>query len=436
VLRVRVEPGTRFSYSNTGYTLAGMVIEAVTRERYEAWLDRELVKPLGLVDSTFEFVSQSGADADPRLAWGHFDDFSLAEAHAVAVRPAAQFTTTAGDMMRVARFLMSDGRIDGETFIDEALLRQMGRARTSAAAAGLESGYALGLARRDRHGAVGDCHIGNIIGYRAVLCVYREQRKAFFIAHNSDSETARYLRFDELLAQSLRVAAPVSAASDSHVLPLEWQGRYVLSPSRFEQFRYFDLLFDSVAVTVDARGLNWRPFGGEPQTLVPVGHRLYRAADRTRASHVLVEEGGERLISDGAKTWQKISGTRFVAQWVSLALGLAGLITLLLLIPWRAWRRGEPWMQPASLALVLLVLPVPLFALQPFMAIGDFTAASAALFVATVALPLLMVAQVIWTWRARARVRSWRVHIVAAACVLQWCAVLVAWDLMPLATWR
>ena len=35
LLRVRTEPGTRFSYSNIGYTLAGAVIERVTGERYE-----------------------------------------------------------------------------------------------------------------------------------------------------------------------------------------------------------------------------------------------------------------------------------------------------------------------------------------------------------------------------------------------------------------
>ena len=41
-----------------GYTLAAMVIEAVTRERYETWLDRELLRPLGMRDSTFAFTTQ------------------------------------------------------------------------------------------------------------------------------------------------------------------------------------------------------------------------------------------------------------------------------------------------------------------------------------------------------------------------------------------
>src|SRR5690606_33140698 len=69
LLVIRTPPGTRFSYSNMGYTVAGMVIEAVTGERYETWLDRELLHPLGMHDSTFGFTTQVGPDADPRLAW-------------------------------------------------------------------------------------------------------------------------------------------------------------------------------------------------------------------------------------------------------------------------------------------------------------------------------------------------------------------------------
>ena len=38
-LRIRSRPGSRFSYSNMGYTLLGMIIESVSGSRYEAFLD-------------------------------------------------------------------------------------------------------------------------------------------------------------------------------------------------------------------------------------------------------------------------------------------------------------------------------------------------------------------------------------------------------------
>ncbi len=60
LLKVRSRPGTRFSYSNVGYTLLGMLIEAVSGETYESWLDRELLAPLAMLDSSFEYTSQEG----------------------------------------------------------------------------------------------------------------------------------------------------------------------------------------------------------------------------------------------------------------------------------------------------------------------------------------------------------------------------------------
>ncbi|MDQ3040093.1 MAG: beta-lactamase family protein, partial [Pseudomonadota bacterium] len=166
VLKVRSRPGTRFSYSNMGYTLAGRVIEAVTGERYESFLANKLLAPLGMHDSTFGFVTQEGPGADTRLAMGHFEGGATQAAVPTYVRPAGQLTTTATDIARFARFLMSDGRLQGKAFIDPALLRAMGHApETEAARAGLRPGYGLGLYTRDRNGVVGRCHGGSTVGY-------------------------------------------------------------------------------------------------------------------------------------------------------------------------------------------------------------------------------------------------------------------------------
>jgi len=438
LLRVRVEPGKRMSYSNMGFTLAAMVIEARTAERYEAWLDRELLRPLGMHDSTFEFVTQQGPDADARLAWGHHDDSSFAAAQAVWIRPAAQFTTTAADMARLAQFLMGDGRIADEVFVDPELLRTMGHAReTEAAIAGLETGYALGLATRDRHGAVGQCHLGNIVGYRAAFCLYPRQRQAFFIAHNTDSESAKYGRLEERLVQELGVATPVTGkANASGPAPLAWEGRYVAAPSRFESFRLVDLLFDSVRLQVRGDDIELRRTGAVPARLSRVGTNLYREDGRTIASLALIEGDDGQLITDGLRTWRRIGGASFASHWLSLALGVTGFLALLFLIPWRAARRRETLLQPASAALALLLLPLPLLVAQPFTSIGDLTIASAALFMATVALPVLMAWHLAWAWLNRARLRSWPVHVAAAAFVLQFCVMSWAWDLLPLALWR
>ena len=137
---------------------------------------------------------------------GHFENGEPHPSVPTRLRPAGQLTTTAGDMARLARFLMSDGRIDGLRFIDKGLLDSMGvPVGTEAVQAGLEVGYALGLSTRDRHGALGKCHGGSTVGFHAMFCLFPQHKSAFFLSINTDSETAQYDRFHALLIHALKV---------------------------------------------------------------------------------------------------------------------------------------------------------------------------------------------------------------------------------------
>ena len=181
VLKVRTRPGTRFSYSNMGYSFLGLIIEKTTQEPYETYLDKNLLVPLGMKNSTFQFTTQKGENIDQHLAMGHFENGTTQENIPMFLRPAGQFTTTAKDMAQFAKFLMSDGTINGKFFIDKALLNQMGNpTSTESYKNGLKSGYQFGLSYRDRYGVVGKFHRGNTIGYRATFYLFPEQKKRFF----------------------------------------------------------------------------------------------------------------------------------------------------------------------------------------------------------------------------------------------------------------
>jgi CubicO group peptidase (beta-lactamase class C family) len=438
-LVLRTEPGSRASYSNLGFTLLGWVIESVVGERYEAWADRELLQPLGLADSSFAFVTQvaqAGRPADPRLAWGHLEDGRPERALPIGVRPAAQFTTTAADMARLARFMMGDGHIDGRIFIDPLLLRAMGQPRgTEAARAGLTIGYGLGLSTRDRGGAVGRCHGGNVTGYRAMFCLYPAERAAFFVAVNTDSETARYDKLDELLQKHLRLPEPLPAPRAETVLAAEWAGRYVPAPGRFESLALVDRLTSVWRVDAGPGGATLARPGGTPLALHALSPVLMRQADRSTASHVfLTGADGERYLSDGLRTFRQVRLAELAALWASVALGVAGLLHGLLAAPWRRWRRGTRLAQPAFVAVLALLAAAPLFLLQPWQAMGDLTMASGLLYAATLALPLAALVQATRAWRQRGP--GWRWDVAAAAAVVQVSVLLAWWGLWPVATWQ
>ncbi|WP_194755981.1 serine hydrolase domain-containing protein [Aliidiomarina indica] len=441
-LRIRSRPGSRLSYSNLGYTLLGMVIEQVTGQRYEHYLDSQLLYPLGMHRSTFQFVSQEGPHEDTSLAMGHFEGGATQPSVPLYLRPAGQFTSTAADMALLARYLMSNGEIDGKPFIAPDLLRVMGRPTTTEAAlAGLvDAGYGLGLNSRDRHGVVGNCHVGTTVGFRANFCLFPKEQKAFFIAINADAETADYDRFDALLIQELGIdaATPAPIATPPDGIS-DWQGVYILAPSRTESFAYLDQALNFATVRWDGRQLHLNPFQGAARPLLPTGDRLFRAEERTRASHVLiVSDQGKRVISDGFRSYEQASLWRMVPLWASLAAGLAGLVWLLVSGIVRVLRRR---LQPSSalfvpfLAAVALLLPIPLFFGQSFLQLGDLTTASALLALMTGILPLAMIFGLWRSFRWGATDRGMLWDKLAMLGVLQWCVVLAFWGLMPVRLW-
>lgn len=439
-LRVRSRPGSRFSYSNTGYALLGRVIESVTGQRYEHYLDEAVLRPLGMRDSTFAFTTQVGAAADARLAMGHFEAGNAHAAVPVDVRPAAQLTTTGADMLRFARFIVSDGRIDGTTFIAPDLMRARARPQgTEAAKAGLATGYALGLTLRDRHGAVGVCHGGDTVGFRAMVCAYPAHGRAFFIAFNADVEGADYTRIRGLLVEALGVAIPPRATSASPAADLDtWEGLYVPAPNRFASFAYLDRLFGVRHVAWKDGALHVRPLQGTPLRLAPAGGRLFRQSERVLPSHaLLVGDDGARVLVDDQQTLARTALMPFALLWASLIVGILGIAYVLIVGVWRLLRR-RPWRTDALrlpwASIVALLVPVPLFLRQPFLQFGDPTVASVSLAIVTALLPITVLTG-LYRIRYAPRSRPRLADSLALLAVLQWCAVLATSGLLPLRTW-
>jgi hypothetical protein len=241
----------------------------------------------------------------------------------------------------------------------------------------LIAGYALGIGRRDRHGVIGYCHGGNIVGFVAMMCIFPDERKAFAYSVNTDSETAEYSRIEKLLIESMDIAEATRPQTAAPALDIaEWYGRYVLRPNR---------------------------------------------------------------ISDGFKTYEKVPGAFLYAHWLSVSLGLLGLTWLFVagfiaLLRYRASMIKRPE-APAFVTLLLLFLPAPFFLAQSFMALGDLTLASVLLAVVTLLLPVGMLLTLLRIKSLQSN--SWPVvlHGLAAIFVLQWCAVLGNAGLLPLRLW-
>lgn len=442
LLKVRSEPGTQYSYSNMGYALLGMVIEAVTQQRYESYLDENLLIPLGMNDSSFEFVSQVGDKADPHLAMGYHDIHSPQAAVPSYLRPAGQFTTTAPDMAKFIQFLLADGEINGEAYIKPDHMAQLTKPLgTKAHLAGLEIGHGLALAYRDRHGVLGECHPGTTFGFRAYLCLFPEQGKGYFYAANTDSESANYEQFNQLFINKLNIPpASVAPANNNGASLKAFEGIFVPAPNNMAEFEFIDKLFNFIWLQKQDEALLLKSLQFADRQLVQVDDFLFRDVTRTQASHVFYEDGkGVLFISDGLNTYKKVSGVSLGLYWLSLTVGLAGLLYLFLAGLIRMVTRNRQSFSRVRWVLInlsLFALPVFLYGRQTFLQFGDVTAASVALAVISGLLPFSLLYSMWVTHRTGLESKWAKVDLSAMLMAMPFLLVLFVWGQLPVIFWQ
>ena len=435
LLRIRTEPGTQYSYSNMGYALLGLVIERISGERYEDYLAKELLQPLGMHDSSFHFITQ---EHDSRLAMGYLDDARPQKSVALLLRPAGQFTTTAPDMAKFLAFLLGDGLIGGRIFVHREYLSKLGSpSSTDAALSGLAIGHGLVLAMRDRHGVLGECHPGTTFGFQAFMCVFREQGRAFFYAVNADSEKADYERLTRYFIDQLNIAAEPRLDSISTDELRSFAGLYELSPPNMDQFAWLDWMFNSVWIDVDeaAGVLDMRSLQDSNRALLPLGDGLFRDADRRIASHVFYG-GHNQYLSNGLTTWRKASVFKLGIAWLSLILGVAGLLSIFIQGCWLLLTGGAktnlvivlPWAN-----LTVFTLPAYLYSQQSFLQFGEPTLASWLLAAVSALLPMTLL---VAAYGAYKNGSLGSINGIAVIAGLQLCLFLVLQDVLPLVFWR
>ncbi|MDG5759234.1 serine hydrolase [Natronococcus sp. A-GB1] len=120
------DPGEHWLYCNSGYTLVGEVIEAVTGRSFTAYVEDEVLKPLAMARSTYDGDVFEGFDdrMTPYFA-GEGEDASL-EPAPVPVRErsaaAGGLLAPVTDLARYLRLHLNGGTVDGTEIISEERL--------------------------------------------------------------------------------------------------------------------------------------------------------------------------------------------------------------------------------------------------------------------------------------------------------------------------
>jgi CubicO group peptidase (beta-lactamase class C family) len=117
------EPGSRWQYSGGGYTLLQLLIEEVTGEAFESYMQRAVFDPLGMRDSTFDWKRAERM----KLADSYLVDSTRAPHRHYTAVAAASLYTTASDLMRFvsAHLPGPNGEPIGRNVLESGTVEQM-----------------------------------------------------------------------------------------------------------------------------------------------------------------------------------------------------------------------------------------------------------------------------------------------------------------------
>jgi len=216
-----IEAGVRLKYSNHGFGLAGLIIEAITGEPYGVWVKREIVDVAGLAETTPDVPLPVGA----ALARGHSGKALLGrrlvfagDQATGALASATGFVSTAAD---IAKFFAQLSPAAETSILSVASRREMSRPQWKDRWGAVDQSYGLGTISWSFDGWEGFGHSGGFQGYITRSVVVPDQALAVSCLTNAvDGLSHGWLDGAMAILKRFEAAgAPVAGLAD-------WTGRW------------------------------------------------------------------------------------------------------------------------------------------------------------------------------------------------------------------
>ena len=218
---VEFAPGSKYSYSNLGYVFLGQIIERLSGDDFEVYIDKNILKPLEMYRTYFDkapytllkYRSESFTMEKGKLMQMPFDfDTGITVSNGGLNSPFP-------DMEKYLRFLLGDGdsakREVYDQILSRASLEEMFKPRLTIGPASADAQFSNGP---DQHDSIGLCffvrdvnrksfigHSGGQDGFISHFYIQPEERAAYLVNFNTDAtdQDKNTRRFDSELRDYL-----------------------------------------------------------------------------------------------------------------------------------------------------------------------------------------------------------------------------------------
>lgn len=321
----RWQPGTRMSYCNAGPPVAAYIVQKITGQGFEDYVQHNFFTPLTMTGTTYrrsEGVQQKGATL---YSNGIAEDYWH-----ISLRPSGAINASANDMARLLQMFLGRGTLDGVQYVSSASLERMETAHTTnGARAGLEIGYGLNNYTSAHEHWVYQAHSGGVNGGLTEFAYMPDANRGYAFMINSGSGAA-FGDISDLIRnyQTRDLAEP----DVPHAVPMKdyaIAGLYHPINSR-QQISYFlDRALGVEKLWFEDGELKRKPLlGGEATDYLPAGGGKFRSPETGRTVLVQAEDPvAGPVIHAGGQVLKPLSPLLAYGQLAIAALWLVSIGT-------------------------------------------------------------------------------------------------------------
>ena len=298
-------PGTTPAYSNYATALAGYIVERVSGEPFDRYINDHIFAPLGMAHSTFH------QPLPDELKAGMSQGYPQATAPArgyelISMAPAGSLATTGDDMARFMIAHLQDGQFGDKQILKPETAQQMHT--TALTIIPNMPRMELGFYEQPINGRVVISHGGDTEYFHSDLYLYTGEHVGLYISMNSagkegGAHTIRQQLFELFSDRYFPGAGPegkvddATAAHDAALLAGTYEN------TRRSDTNFIDLLnlIDPISVSVNEDKTVsvslMKTASGEPKHYREVGPLMWREVDGHGLLGAIVENGGVKRFS-------------------------------------------------------------------------------------------------------------------------------------------
>lgn len=451
----RWPPGTRMAYCNSGPAVAAYIVEKLTNQRFEDFVEQNLFLPVGMKTATY---FQPPAPATTILY--HQDGKTPYRYWNILLRPAGSINASAKDMAAYVQFYLNRGAVNGTAVVRSANIDRMENPlSTWAAKEGMKYGYGLSNYWQVEDGFVYHGHNGGVEGGLTEMAYLPEYNVGYFFSINAGSgdafeKIAKAIR-GYITAKLQKPAVPPGAPLPQNAA--DYAGWYVPDSSRVQLTEFIERLAGLSLFRFQEGKLLITDLGAWNRTFLDTAGAQFRSVPKKGdpepvATLILLAPKREGLfIQAGMGTTMKRIPTWLAILKIALTVFvLLSVLSILVYAPfWVLGGLSAKRRRPAERALrvwpLLAVLSVVAFVFTFILCsddlitrLGNLTMWSVLIFLWTIAFAFAVLASAIAVWRAPAegvRPAVRRFSTIVTVALLIALAYLAYWGIIGLRTW-